>query len=123
MYRRRGRVRALTAAVAGGAVLMAGYGFTAANTVPDSRAGDGSGTISGYTVSNIDYTLDSADPSLLDAVDFDVDSDPTGSDIKVQLGGTWYDCTNSATAVTCTFPGGSEPTVAGVSSLQVVIAD
>ena len=40
------------------------YGFAAANTVPGTSAGDGSGAISGYTVSNIVYGLNSdGDPS------------------------------------------------------------
>jgi hypothetical protein len=55
-------------------IAMAGFGFAAANTVPESGAGDGEGDISGYTVSNIDYTLSSADPSVISAVSFDLDA-------------------------------------------------
>lgn len=43
----------------GGAVLLGGsaYAFMATNSVPISGAGQGANTISGYTVTNIHYTL------------------------------------------------------------------
>jgi hypothetical protein len=56
-----------SAAVAGGA-----YAFTAANTVPTSNAGSGSGTVSGYTVTNVHYTLDSTTPNNIDSLTFNV---------------------------------------------------
>lgn len=72
------------------------YAFAAANTVPDTEAGAGTGTISGYTVSNVTYTLDSTDPQQLDSVAFDISGNADPSTVKVQLisnTGTWYDCT------------------------------
>lgn len=73
------------------------YAFAASNTVPTSRAGDGAGAISGYTVSAVAYTLDPVDPSLLDAVSFTLDAAATTVKIKlVAAGSTWYNCTNSA---------------------------
>ena len=48
-------------------------GFAAANTVPDSGAGDGEGTIYGYEVTNIEYTLNATDPGNIDSVEFDID--------------------------------------------------
>ena len=39
-------------------VAAGAYAFTASNTVPGTNAGSGSGTISGYSVSNVAYTLD-----------------------------------------------------------------
>lgn len=78
-------------------VIAAGsYAFTAANTVPDTEAGAGSGTISGYTVSNVVYTLDSTNPSELDSVSFDISGNADPGTVKAQLvatSGTWYDCT------------------------------
>jgi hypothetical protein len=78
-------------------IIAAGsYAFTAANTVPDTEAGAGAGTISGYTISNVSYTLDSTTPTELDAVTFDVAGNADPATVKVQLdssGGTWYDCT------------------------------
>jgi hypothetical protein len=54
------RMRVLLAVVGAMAVGSAAYGFTATNTVPASQAGDGSGVISGYTISAIHYTLSGA---------------------------------------------------------------
>jgi hypothetical protein len=55
------------AAVAGGA-----YAFTAANTVPTSNAGAGSGAVSGYTVTNVHYALDATTPANVDSLTFNV---------------------------------------------------
>ena len=46
------------------------YGFAAANTVPGSNAGDGSGAVSGYTISNIHYILNTTNPANIDTVTF-----------------------------------------------------
>src|SRR5687768_11993087 len=79
--------------------------FTAANTVPETKAGDGSGVITGYAVSSVVYTLNAASPQNIDAVAFSVDSAPiAGSKLRVKLvsaGATWYTCTNVGAAVTC----------------------
>jgi hypothetical protein len=108
-----------------GAIVAGTYAFTAANTVPTSHAGDGTGTVSGYTVSAVHYTLDATNPANLNSVGFTVDTAPVaGSTMKVQLAaaGPWYTCTNVTTAVTCptTAP---QATVLGATSLHVVIAD
>ncbi len=72
------------------------YAFAAANTVPDTRAGAGSGTISGYTVSSVVYNLNSSDPSLLDSVAFTLSDAAVTAKIKlVAAGSTWYNCTNT----------------------------
>ncbi len=40
---------------------VSSYGFAASNSVPaQSAAGDGRGTISGYTITNVTYTQDNA---------------------------------------------------------------
>ncbi|MDT7943343.1 MAG: hypothetical protein RQ985_02190 [Dehalococcoidia bacterium] len=89
------------------AVMAAAYGFAATNTVPDTRAGDGAGTISGYTVSNVAYTLNASNPQQLDRVEFDLDA--AAGTVKVRLqtpGGTWYSCTNtSGNHWSCDTPG------------------
>jgi hypothetical protein len=106
--------------------LVAGvYAFTAANTVPTSKAGDGSGAISGYIVTTVHYGLNASDSSKIDSVTFNLDSTPvSGSTIKIQLvsAGSWYSCTNVAAAVTCatTSP---QATVLQANNLRVVIAD
>jgi len=97
--------------------------YAAANIVPDSKAGDGSGVISGYTVSAIHYNLNST-PTTIDTVTFNLNSTPAaGSTITIRLvagGPTWYTCTNLLAAVTCTTTGAPVTTA---NSLQVVVSD
>lgn len=74
------------------------YGFAAANIVPESGAGDGSGAISGYTVTNVNYTLNATNPANIDAVTFDLAptagaGEPTTVKVKlVSTGSTYYSC-------------------------------
>ena len=79
------------------------YAFAAANVVPTSGAGDGSNTISGYTVSNVTYALNATNPANIDTVSFNMA--PTAgagpaTTVKVQLvtGGAWYSCTTPGAA-------------------------
>jgi hypothetical protein len=89
-------------------VMSAAYGFAANNTVAGSSAGDGSGLISGYTVTNVRYTLD-ADPRYLNEVEFTLDrvaemvkiSFPANSDHTTNPT-VWFDCDESSVDVTCT---------------------
>jgi len=100
------------------------YAFTAANTVPATKAGDGSGTITGYVITNVSYTLNGTDSSMIDAVTFDLDSiPPAGSTIKIQLDSVaadWYDCTNLGVNITCdtTSP---QATVLPADALRVLV--
>ena len=118
------RLAAITLCIA--AVVAISQALAAANTVPATYAGDGSGTISGYTVSSVVYTLNGTNPQNLDQVDFNVDVAPqAGSTMKIKLvaaGSTWYTCTNVTTALTCvtTAP---QATTAAADELRVVIAD
>lgn len=116
------RAIAGVAAIAG-ALGLGSFAFTASNTVPDTKAGDGTGTVSGYVVSSVHYGLNATDPTKADSVTFTLDSTPvSGSTIKTKVGGSWYSCTNSAAAVTCatTSP---QATVQPITTLQVVVAD
>ena len=54
-------------------LVASAFAFAATNAVPESGAGDGDGDISGYDITNIDYTL-AADPAYLDSVEFDIAS-------------------------------------------------
>lgn len=96
------------------------YAFADANTVPATKAGSGAGAISGYTVSSVTYTLNSTDPSQLDAVNFTLDAAAATVKIKlVAAGSTWYDCTNSlGNDWTCDTSGGA--TVEAMDELTVV---
>ena len=102
---------------------MAIYAFAAANVVPASSAGDGSGAISGYTISTIHYVLNAANPGNIDSVTFTLSTAPAaGGSIKISLdGANWYSCTNVTTAVTCvtTAP---QATVLLATNLRVVVA-
>ncbi len=117
----RRTIGGLAAVVA--AVGIGGLAFTASNTVPASKAGDGSGDVTGYTISSVHYSLNSTDPATIDSVGFNLNSTPaSGSTIKVKVDGSWYSCTNTVAAVTCDTSSGP-PSVASTASLQVVVAD
>ena len=120
----RGRTVA-SAAVVAAAVGVAGFAFTAANTVPNTKAGDGAGTITGFVASSVHYTLNSTNPRNMDSVSFTLDSTPiAGSTIRAQVvdGGTWYACTNTLADVTCDTTVGTQATVVSTNQLRVVVA-
>ena len=122
MKKFRGRA-ILGGAVVAGSIGLAGLAFTASNTVPASKAGDGAGVVTGYVVSSIHYSLNASDPTKADSIGFVLDSTPiAGSTIKTKVGGNWYTCTNVAAAVTCptTSP---QATVLSITTLQVIVAD
>ena len=111
-------------AVIGAACLAGSYAYTASNSVSATRAGDGTGAISGFVISSVKYNLNASNPSTIDSVTYSLDSaPPAGSTIKTQLAptGSWYTCSNVGTAVTCptTTP---QATVAAATNLRVVIA-
>jgi len=114
--------RTLIVAVLALAIGVGVYAYAATNTVPGSNAGAGSGTISGYTISNVSYTLNATTPTNLDQVAFSI-SPTTTTTVKAQLasGGSWYSCSNSAGSVTCntTSP---QATAAAATQLTVVAA-
>src|SRR6187551_1664382 len=103
----------------------AAYGFAATNTINDGgHAGDGSGTISGYTVTDVSYTL-ASNPAYLAAVQFDLGAEAGAGKVKVSLdnGGTWSDCTNTAdTTWSCDITSLNR-TVKSANNLRVVAAD
>ncbi len=127
--RRIGKSNRMVRAVALGVVTMVVVGsvfaYTASNTVPATRAGEGASSVSGYTVSNVHYNTNASDPTKIDSVTFDLDTAPAaGSTVKVRLvagGATWYTCSNVATAVTCatTAP---QATVATANELSLVVS-
>jgi len=103
------------------------FAVTSGATVNTSKAGDGSGTVSGYTASSILYNLNASSPQNIDSVTMTLSAAPkAGSTIKVRLvaGGSWYTCTNVTTALTCvtTAPQATAATANG-NNLTVVVAD
>jgi hypothetical protein len=118
--RRRTETKVVFIAILVGILASAAYAFTAANTVPGSQAGSGSGAISGYTATNVAYTLNATTPTNIDSVAFTI-SPTTTTAVKIQLAaaGSWYSCVNSSGSVTCatTSP---QATVVAATQLTVV---
>ncbi len=107
-------------------LMLLAYAFAASNTVPSTHAGDGSGQVVGYTVSNVHYTLLTADPSKIDAVTFDLDAGAGSVYAALSADGsswTWSSaCTNSGgNTWTCDFA--PDLDVYPVLYLRVVAAD
>lgn len=104
------------------------YAFAASNTVTDSKAGDGSGTITGFAVTNVVYTLNPTDPTTLQTVTFTLDSAAgtvklcmvgSGTPPAFTCTGSWYPCTvTGGTSVSCTI--GGAVTVLAANALEVV---
>ena len=106
MKRFNGRSRILGILVVAAALGTGAYAFTATNAVPNSSAGSGSGTISGYTVSAIAYTLNATTPSNIDSMTFTLDANAATAKAKVVSGSSTYtSCTIAANNVdvTCDF--------------------
>jgi len=121
MIRRRRAIRLSALLALALLVGVAIYAFAASNTVPATRAGDGSGAISGYTASSVVYTLNSSDPSKIDKVAFTL-SPASTTTVKAKLvsaGTDWYSCTNTSGSVECTTTS-PQATVASADQLQVV---
>ncbi len=119
MRRRTGR-KVIFIAILTGVLASAAYAFTAANTVPGTQAGSGSGAISGYTATSVTYTLNATTPTNIDAVAFTI-SPTTTAAVKIQLAaaGSWYSCTNTAGSVSCTTTS-PQATVVAATQLTVV---
>jgi hypothetical protein len=74
-------------------ITAATYAFTASNNVQSSKAGDGSGTISGYSVTNIHYT--NLGTSFA-TVSFDLDAAASNVTVSFDGGASTTDCGASA---------------------------
>jgi hypothetical protein len=118
MFRSR-TIKLLLVAMIAIILATAAYAFAASNTVPSSKAGDGSGAISGYAVTSVQYVLNS-DPTKIDQVKFTLDASATT--VKARLvasTGTWFACTViSGNNWGCTISGAVN--VADANNLQVV---
>lgn len=131
MIKHVGRVKVLVAVVAALGVAGGANAFTAANTVPASVAGAGSGAVSGYTVTNVHCNLNATSPVNIDSLTFTVSPlIPSMSSGKVIVqallstgGPNTYSCTTTTAgdAVTCAT---SSPQLAAdkITSVTVVAA-
>jgi hypothetical protein len=115
--RRRRRVAIILAAAA--AMAFAAFAFTATNTVPATNAGDGSGTISGYTITNVQYQLEAANPANIDSVTFTTSASAGTVRAKVVASSTTYtNCSGGPANWTCDFS--TNPTVVSADQLRVI---
>lgn len=102
--------RVMFTGIAVAAAAVAGTSaFTASNTVPNSVAGYGQGTISGATVTDIQYTPLSSDNTYLASVVFTTTTDVTNETSTMTLksgsatvGASPYSCTYSSYSTTMT---------------------
>ncbi|MHB8059959.1 MAG: hypothetical protein ACYDHO_03915, partial [Gaiellaceae bacterium] len=85
-----------------------------------SRAGDGHSSISGYTISNVVYTLDNTSPQNIAGWQFDLDAAATSVRSKlVSSGSTYTVCVHGAGFHwTCT--PATQPSVASANELRVI---
>jgi hypothetical protein len=86
------------------------YALTSSNTFAGAtpKSGSGTGTISGFAVSNVHYKLDATNPTVYSAVTFDLDG--TAGDARAKVLGT------ATTFSTCSITN----TVAESDSLTVI---
>ncbi len=115
-----GRARLAGAVIVAAVLAVGAYAFTATNTVPGTSAGEGSGTISGYTVSNVQYQLNATTPTNIDSLTFTLSATAATAKAKVVSGSTTYtSCTIAVdgVSVTCNF----SPDVAVTSADQLSV--
>ena len=114
-----GRTRVVGAVVIAAVLAVGAYAFTATNTVPGTSAGAGSGTISGYTVSNVQYQLNNTTPTNIDSMTFTLSASAATAKAKVVSGSSTYtDCSIAGGVnVTCDF----SPDVAVTSADQLSV--
>ena len=124
-------LRFLVGVVASFAIAGGAYAFTASNTVPTSNVGAGAGTVSGYTVTSLHYSLNSTTPSNIDSLTFNVSpSIPSTGTGKVSVsaalttgGPNAYSCTTNTAGDTVTCATTSPQLTADkLSSVTVVAA-
>jgi len=118
--KRHGTKKFLGVIMAVGIIAAGTYAFTATNTVEATQAGDGVGTISGFDVSNVTYTQDALDPTLLSGYSFTLDGDATSVDARTVTGQlTWDLCVEGLlNEWSCTPPPGT--TVESLNELRVI---
>lgn len=92
------KLRFLAATGVAAALGIGAFGYAASNTVPESGAGDGANTISGYTVSAVKYNL-ASNSTDIDSWQFSltpIGGNPAPTVVRSKIVAT------STTYVTCT---------------------
>ena len=118
-----GRSFLMTTMAGASIVAVGGMAYTAANTVPATVAGSGSGSVSGYTVSGLTYTL-AANPANVASITFTLSA--TGA-TKVRVSGdggtTWFNCDSAISGTSVTACATSGLSIASMSTLQIVATE
>jgi hypothetical protein len=106
------------------------YAFAAANTIEASAVGYAASVVGGYTVTNIIYDLDDANPTIVDEITFNINPTSGVAALEAQVvmiqttnAGAWKVCSlvpgvAPDVAVTCTFPADAL-TAASITALNV----
>ncbi len=113
------RKRTLGVALLAGLAISGGGAFTASNTMTavdggtKNVAGYGAATVTGATVTAVDYVQDSANANLIDQVKFVATGDLTSKDASVIL---WNGATNNGN-YTCTAALGAGSLIPGLGTV------
>jgi hypothetical protein len=76
------------------------YAFAASITVPDTNAGYGDGTVGGYAITDVTYTLDT-NPTNLDTVAIVLSTAADHVEARITGSGAWVVCTGAGTNWSC----------------------
>jgi hypothetical protein len=117
MFKHRRKTVGLVVLLIAAVAAVGGYAFTASNTVPGTKAGSGSGGITGYTVSNVQYTNQDG---ALTAVQFTLDAAARSVSVKLASTGSWHDCGGSAPPGNLVVCSGFNESASGADQLTVV---
>jgi len=107
-------------------LIVFAYSYTKANVIRESDPADESSSISGYTITNIEYTLLPRDPTKARSITLNVDpADGTDESVDARItvdnGDTWITCTFQAgDKWVCNFPTFHEPNIASISNVRLV---
>lgn len=111
-------------------LVVGGFALTNAITIPtDSNVGDGAEDVTDLVVTNVDYTLNTTDPDVVDAIEFDIAPALNGTltpKVYVQpdsVAGTWYDCDVTNTAHPVCDTTGIRLEALAIDKVRVVAAD
>jgi hypothetical protein len=108
-----------------------GFAFAASITMPAAtNSGYGAMTVSGYTLSGITYTLNTANPGLIDNVGFklalagggDAPETATNVQARMYLGGPWISCTGVTASHVWVCPGSGVTGATVTQTLQLDVA-
>lgn len=114
----RNLIKLFAVTLLGGMIIFPIYAFAFSNSEAE-ESGEGAGTISGWTTSNVHYQL-SSDSALVQNVSFDLDAPASRVSVKLRSASTTYtSCLNvNAYHWQCDFPTGIS--LASLDELRVI---